>query len=153
MVGNVKAVQSTDGKTLIITDTSDYAGQGQNISDYTRSVLITDSADEIFADLDFAGNNLTVETPLTKDQWLSVKLIGTGPESFEKVINIGLERFANNAFNCKKILCCGNNAPDYIHKILAKAQNFLYGSEIDLQSGNGPSYDINISDAYTVLTS
>jgi hypothetical protein len=145
--------QSSDGKTLTITDLSNYSvnSQGYTISDFTtRQVVLTSSDGTVLATLNL-GISLTITWQIVKDQYIKATLNLAGVAPYSTFINLPLQR---NTRNLYRVLlqggCCQNKT---IEQKLAKADIYFRGSDIEELAGNGPAFDRDIFTINSYLNS
>ncbi len=89
--------QSVDGKTLYLTDSTNYSEEGVSPSDYTRSVQLysgKDATGSLIATLTFTSAILTLEYELEEDMYLSARLtITDGVTPLTNTINFGTNAY------------------------------------------------------------
>lgn len=98
---SISHLQSADGKTLTLIDSSDYTTG--DISAYNRRVELytgRDGTGALIASIPFVGNNLSVDYTITKDAYYSARLIWTGTPFVTSVVtNFVLTQFEYNQLN------------------------------------------------------
>lgn len=149
----LQATQSADGFTILFTDASLYGSasdQGYEPGDFIRTIELLDAANELIAVLEFAGTDLTVSYPITKDQFISGELFLTGDTSFNNLVLFPFDRITKNVYrNLLKRGCCSDHSTD---QRLAFGDIFFQGCSIEGVSGNGVAFDKDIAAAYAYLT-
>lgn len=151
---NATGSQSADGKTLTLTDLSNYTSNTENytIADFiTRQFILKDSAGNTLATLNL-GSDLSVDYQLTKDQYIEATLNLAGVAPYTKVIDLPLQRITQNIYRTLLASgCCCQSV--VVEQTLSIADNYFLGASIEGLSGNGPGFDRDISAAYAYLNS
>ena len=97
LIANISVSQSVDGKILTFTDSSDWTPSGLNISLFTRTVKVyynKDATGALIATRTFTGNTLTLEYPITQDQYYSYKYEAiNGATEYSQTVNYGFINF------------------------------------------------------------
>ena len=149
----LSATQSADAKTLEILDLSNWVDNTNRfvINNFTRQVVLKDSAGSVISSLSFLGSSISVSTPVSKDQFIKAELVITGAQSFTTFINISLDRYAAN--KRLKLLSCKCGKGCKIDSRLLSSEPYFEGAYDATLSGNGPLFDKYITAAYDWLNS
>lgn len=147
---------SADGKTLTVTDTSNYTtnDEGLVIADFaSRVVTIVDSAGTAVTTIDLASS-LTATYATEVDLWANATLTLTGSgevATYTKNLIFPMSRITKNKY--REVLAengcgCHNKNVDYA---LMKADIFFRGAEIAEPAGEGIEWQTDIDSAYAFL--
>jgi hypothetical protein len=150
----ITGIQSSDGLTLTLTDGSNYGSnnEGYIISNFTtRNVVLTASDNSVLATLPL-GSGLTVTYPLTADKYITATLVLAGVAPYSTFINLPLGRITQNLYQVllASVGCCANHSTN---EKLEAGDIYFRGCDLAGISGNGLSFDSNISSAFKYLNS
>lgn len=144
--------QSNDGFLATFNDASPYGAndEGYQPTDFSRSIVLTDSANNVLATLPLAGSVLVATFALAKDQWVNSQLVLLGHGGYSVTKKFAFSRITKNVYRglAKQGCCCRHS----VDKRLSYADIYFTGAEIEALSGNGPAYDTDIFSAYAYLT-
>ncbi len=143
-------VQSADGKTLTLTDLTNWVANDENyqITDFVRSVLLNDAFDEEIATVEFAGTDLVETYTLIADKWVNSFFNIVGAPTF----NLPVQKYAfyrqfQIAYrNAIRSGCgCGKRGID-----LCSVDAFITTAEFAIPVGNGVEFqnDIDAANLY-----
>lgn len=147
-------LQSSDGLTLTINDTSNYTVNDEDyvIADFlSREVLLLDAYGDEITTIDL-GSLLTADYAITRDTWVNGTLNLTGVDpvpDYTKNLLFPFDRITKNLYRALlKNGCCSNILNE---QALSAADRFFRGSEISAISGDGPGFQSDIDAAYAYL--
>lgn len=150
---NASWTQSTDGKTLTLTDTSNWVGndQGYLITDFTRKFILKNSIGTVLAELPLTGSNLSVTYSVTKDEYYSAELVITGTPSFSKVINFGTTMFEYNLLDSLLAIACDCGCGTKQSEKIRWGFMYLNRAERVVLYGNGTKFNSYINASFAWL--
>lgn len=142
--------QSSDGRTLTLTDTSNWVSntEGYIITNFARSILLNDAFDELITTVTFTGTDLVETYTLIGDKWVKSYFTITGTPTF----NLDVQQYAfyrqfqvayRNAI--KQGCGCGCGNID-----LCSVDAFVTTAQFAIPVGNGEEFqnDIDAANAY-----
>lgn len=142
------AVQSGDGLSVIITDTSNWADNSLNPANFVRQFVIRNSLGTIIGTYAMPTNASTLSYPIAVNQWQAITYNITGAFSLSLLQEYPFEQIFRLA-DAKAIAllcgaCCDNN-------ISCSVNDYYRGAQYAIPIGNGIAYDANINAAYHLL--
>lgn len=156
---NFVITQSTDARTGIISDTSNYGINDQSIvveNFASRSVSIYDFSGNLFDVVDFNDSELTAEfdIPDNVNLWAdsTMQWDGANPTADYTLTKIFLlDRITKNKY--QSILIKGCCKSQKIDEYLGIADEYFRGAEIAAPSGNASSWQTSVDSANKYLSS
>lgn len=147
--------QSTDGKTITLTDQSDYIASGTPITDYTRTFVVKNAIGTVLHTLPIPSGQLSVTYSVTKDEYYSATLSFVGSPSVADVtIDYGTEQFEWNALDQKLAIGCGCSPCGSSDKKIRYGFIYLQIANRSLRYvGLGTKFNVNINASLSWLQS
>lgn len=139
------AVESQDGKTITLTDTTNPA-----ITGAVRSFLLTDYLGNALATLPLADGETEATYVLTKPTWINVNFINTGTSPFNLYESFGFFQIYKNLYGDNIADNCGCGCGG-CEASWCDIDAFDRGAEFALPIGDAVRWTNDINAAYALL--
>ena len=147
---NFSATQSKNGKTITITDLSDWDNVGLVRSDYTRVFELTDANGQIITTLTLGATDVATYTvPLGTNPWINIKFDISGAADYELTKKYPFDRFFVEAY--KKAINSSDCCSDGIRENISQANIFYLGAMFTAPEGNSVLWQQFVDTAYKFL--
>lgn len=142
------ASQSSDSKTITITDTSNWTDTIYNKSAFVRTFVVTDADDVVINTYVMPVDTNVLTYSIAVNQWQVITYNITGAFSSSLIQKYPFEQLYRLAYRTLISLSCGccNDI-----KGICDVDGYYQGAQFAIPTGDGVSYNTNINAAYALI--